>query len=171
MWEKQTLSFFNIFEHLYENQQKSYISDIFWAFKMQLQIMHQATYIHCFFLNLINVFYMFSTLHRYLSILFSHFVFLLSPSFSYSSRHGTYSTIYNVWWFHYNLPVYHEDKKTLHKQNRYSSITIFNTKYELFFLPHQITFFLAFGQAQIFLSYHILINILIYTLYCDKKIF
>ena len=127
MWEKQTLSFFNIFGNLYENQQKSYISDIFWAFKMQLPIMHQATYIQCFFLNLINVFYMFSTLYRYLSILFSHFVFLLSPSFSYSSRHGTYSTIYNVWWFHYNLPVYHEDKETLHKQNRYSIITIFDT--------------------------------------------
>ena len=46
-----------------------------------MQIIHTATYIHCFFLTLINVFlYMFGTIHVYLS-LFSHFVFLFSPSF------------------------------------------------------------------------------------------
>ena len=36
----------------------NYISDIFWAFKSKLQIVHPATYIHCFFLNLINVFFL-----------------------------------------------------------------------------------------------------------------
>ena len=63
--------------------------------------------------------------------------------------------------------VCHGYKKTLHNQNKYSSITIFGTKYELFLLPYKITFFLAFGQAKIFFSYHILMNILIYILFCD----
>ena len=99
-------------------------------------------------------YYMFSTLHPYLSLLFSHFVFFLSPSFSYSSRYKTHSTIYNVWCSYVT-----DIKKTLHNQNKYSSITIFGTKYELFLLPYKITFFLAFGQAKIFFSYHILMNI------------
>ena len=47
---------------------------------------------------------------------------------------------------------------------------IFGTTYELFLPTYQITFFLAFGQAKIFFSYHILMNILIYILFCDKKI-
>ena len=48
-----------------------------------------------------------------------------------------------------------------YNQNKYSNMIIFGTKYELFLLHYQITFFLAFGQAKIFLSYHILMNILI----------
>ena len=47
---------------------------------------------------------------------------------------------------------------------------IFGTTYELFLPTYQITFFLAFGQAKIFFSYQILMNILIYILFCDKKI-
>ena len=106
---------------------------------------------------------MFSTLHPYLFLLFSHFVFFLLfshflflfwPSFSYSSRHETRSTIYNVWWFHYNLPVYHGDKKTLHNQNKYSNIIILGTKYELFLLPYQITFFLLSGKLKYFKLSH-----------------
>ena len=62
-----------ISEKLYENQQKNYISDIFWNFKNRLQITHAATYI--------PFFYLFSTIHPYLSLLFSHLVFVFSPSF------------------------------------------------------------------------------------------
>ena len=103
---------------------------------------------------------MFSTMHAYLSLLFSHFVFLFLPSFSYSSIYETHSAIYNVWFdFITTLPKYHGDKKTLHSQrrkkkrrvsnnqNKYCNIIIFGTKYELFLPPYQITFFLAFGQA------------------------
>ena len=66
-----------------------------------------------------------------------------------------------------------EVKKTFHSaqgkkkyrvnynQNKYSNIIIFGTKYELFLPPYQITFFLVFGQAKIFFSYQILMNILI----------
>ena len=54
-------------------------------------------------------------------------------------------------------------------QNKYSNIKLFGTKYKLFLPPYQITFFTAFGQAKIFFSYHILMNILIYILFCDKK--
>ena len=45
------------------------------------------------------------------------------------------------------------------------NIIIFAAKYEIFLLSHQITFFLAFGQAKIFLSYEILMTILIYILF------
>ena len=88
---KTTTCFFNISENLQENQ--NYISDIFWTFKSKLQIIHATTYIHCFFLTLINVFYMFSAIHSYLYLLISHFVFLFSTSFSYSSRHETNSAM------------------------------------------------------------------------------
>ena len=50
------------------------------------------------------LFYMFSTIHAYLSLLFSNFVFLFSPSFSYTSRHETHSTIYDVW-FHCGILI------------------------------------------------------------------
>ena len=48
MWEKQSLSFFNISETLPEYQQKIYISGIFWAFKITLQIIHAPSYIALF---------------------------------------------------------------------------------------------------------------------------
>ena len=51
----------------------------------------------------------------------------------------------------------------------YSNKIIFGTKYELFIPLYQITFFLGFGQTRIFFSSHILMNILIYILFCDKK--
>ena len=56
-----------------------------------------------------------------------------------------------------------------YNQNNYSNL-ISGSKYELFLPPYQITFFLAFGPAKIFFSYHILRNILICILFCDKKI-
>ena len=37
-------------------------------------------------------------------------------------------------------PYITEKKKALHNQNKYFSIIIFGTKYELFLLPYQITF-------------------------------
>ena len=49
---------------------------------LKLQIILSVTYIHCFFLTLINVSCMFSTIHPHLSLFFSHLVFLFSPSFS-----------------------------------------------------------------------------------------
>ena len=55
-----------------------------------------------------------------------------------------------------------------YNHNNYSNL-IFGLNYELFLPPYQITFFLGFGQAKIFFSYHILMNILIYILFCDKK--
>ena len=76
---------------------KKYIFDIFWTFKSKLRIILAATYIHWFFLTLLIFFSMFNTINPYLSLLFSHFVFLFSPSFSYSSRHETHSTVYNAW--------------------------------------------------------------------------
>ena len=56
-----------------------------------------------------------------------------------------------------------------YNQNKCSNIIKFGTKYELFLFPYQVTFFLAFCQAKIFFSYHILTNILIYVLFCGKK--
>ena len=54
-------------------------------------------------------------------------------------------------------------------QNEYSNIIIFGTKDVLFIPPYKITFFSAFGQAKIAFSYHILMNMLIYILFCDQK--
>ena len=106
-------------------------------------------------------FYMFSSMHVHLSLLFSHFMFLFLPTFSYCSISETHSAIYNVWFdFITTWPKYHGDKKTLHSprrkkkrhvsnnQNKYSNIIIFGTKYELFLPPYQITFFLAFGRLK-----------------------
>ena len=89
-------------------------------------------------------FYMFSTIHPYLSLLFSHIVFLFTPSFSYSM-----------------LDSILEIKNT--------NIIIFGTKYELFIPRYLSLSFIAFGQAKIFFNNHILMNILIDILFCDKK--
>ena len=121
--------------------------------------MHPATYIHCFCLILVNVTYIHICLSYFLILRsYFHVLFLLiSPR----------DTLYNL----QRLMISLQQKKTLHNQNKYFSITIFGTKYELFLLHYQITFFLVFGQAKIFFSYHILTNILIYLLFCDTKIF
>ena len=58
-----------------------------------------------------------------------------------------------------------------YNQNNYSNL-IFGLNYELFLPLYQITFFLGFGQAKIFFSYHILMNILIYIhiILCQKNL-
>ena len=56
------------------------------------------------------------------------------------------------------------------KYNNYSNIIIFGTKYELFRRPYQITFSLAFGQANFF-NYHILMTFLItYNFVAEKSL-
>ena len=121
--------------------------------------MHPATYIHCFFLILVNVTYIHICLSYFLILRsYFHLLFLLiSPR----------DTLYNL----QRLMISLQQKKTLHNQNKYFSITIFGTKYELFLLHYQITFFLVFGQAKISFSYHILTNILICLLFCDTENF
>ena len=121
--------------------------------------MHPATYIHCFCLILVNVTYIHICLSYFLILRsYFHVLFLLiSPR----------DTLYNL----QRLMISLQQKKTLHNQNKYFSITIFGTKYELFLLHYQITFFLVFGQAKIFFGYHILTNILIYLLFCDTENF
>ena len=123
---------------------------------------------HCFFLTLITVFYMFSTIHPYLFLLFSHFLFLFSPLFSYSSCHETHSTIYNVWLdLIATFPKYYGDKKyfTVHNERKNLTALIF-LWYKLWVFPltpYQLTFFSVFGTAtnKSFFSYDILKNILI----------
>ena len=56
-----------------------------------------------------------------------------------------------------------------YNQSNYSNL-ISGSKYELFLPPYQITFFLAFGQFKIFIGYHIVRNIFLYILFCDKKL-
>ena len=41
-----------------------------------------------------------------------------------------------------------------YNQNNYSNITTFCTKFELFLLPYQITFFLAFCHGRFLFTYH-----------------
>ena len=104
--EKKNHSAFLIFQNLQRNQQKNYISDIFWTFKSKLQIIHAVTYIHCFFLTLINVFLYVqyhtcisvSTIFSFCVLIFTFFVLLVSPR----------DAFYNLQClirFQYNLPV------------------------------------------------------------------
>ena len=77
---KATSLLFKIFKNLQENRQKNHIPGICWAFKSKLQITLAATY------SSNNFFYMYVITHSYLFLLFSHFLFLFSPSLSYSSN-------------------------------------------------------------------------------------
>ena len=56
-----------------------------------------------------------------------------------------------------------------HSRTKTDTMIIIGTKYEFFLLPYQITCFLPLGQAKILFSYHILMKVLIYILFCDKK--
>ena len=68
--------------------------------KSKLQIIYVATYIALFLPDFIDCFfYIFSIIHSYLSLLFSHSVLLFSPSFSYCSRFETHTTIYGRFGF------------------------------------------------------------------------
>ena len=127
--------------------------------------------------------YMFSTIHPYLSLLFSHFVFLFSPFlFLLFSPWDTFYNLLNLIRFHYNLSIISRSLENLHSPQRNKSVELimtktntliyiikFRTKFELFLPSFQINFSLAFGQAKIFLNYHILMSIFIYILFCDKK--
>ena len=73
-----------------------YILDTFWMFKGKLEIIHVTTYISLFLPYFNNCFYMFSTIYPCLSLLFSRFVFVFSPSFSCSSCYETQSTNCNA---------------------------------------------------------------------------
>ena len=55
-------------------------------------------------------------------------------------------------------------------QGKSSNMIIYSTKYEFFLPLYQITFFLAFGQAKIFFSYYILMNILINIILWQKNL-
>ena len=145
MGEKQALRLFNTSENLQESQQKNYISDIFWTFKSKLQVIRGATYIHCFFLTLINIFYIFNTIHSYLSLLFSHFVFLFS--FVYllfltllATRHILQFTIFDsislqparsITEIKLHSPRRKKKCRVNYNQNNYSNL-IFGLNYELF---------------------------------------
>ena len=68
--------FFNISENLQENQGKSYISGISWAFKIKLQILDVATYIAMFLPDSNNCFLI--CLIRYVYICFHYFLIFCS---------------------------------------------------------------------------------------------
>ena len=53
---------------------------------------------HCFF-------YRFSTIHSYLFLLFSHFVYLFTCIFLLLSRRDTFYNLQCLIWFHYNLTI------------------------------------------------------------------
>ena len=112
---------------------------------------------------------MFSGICPYQPLLFSHFVFLFSLSFSFSSRYGH---ILQFTMFNTNSlqPARNitEIKKCfiVHYQVKRFLLIITNpmlqylreTKYEFFLPPYQITFFLAL--IRLMLSHHILMKIL-----------
>ena len=153
MWEKQPLSFFNISEGLQESQQQKTIFLTYFGFLkanyrsfmrlLTLQFLPHSN--KCFFICLVP--------YPYLHLLFSQFVVLFWLSFSYSSRHETHSTIYNVWFnFITTLPVILRRQKMLYsqwrnkkcrvnnKQNKCFIMLIFGTRFEFFFAPYFFLF-------------------------------
>ena len=66
------------------------VETLLWSleFVIQINLKHDTT----------TVFHTCNTIYPYLFLLFSHFMFLFSPSFSYSSPHEKHSTIYNDWY-------------------------------------------------------------------------
>ena len=135
----QNNSAFLIFQKIFKKvNKKNYISNIFWTFKGKLQIIHADTYIALFLSDSNNSFYMFSTIYPYLSLIFSHFVFLFWP----------YSTINNVWFdFITTCRNITEKKKCFIAHDKRKSAT----------LPKPN----AIAEAKIFFCFHILMNILL----------
>ena len=75
---RKTNSFFNISETV-RMSIKNYIPGIFWAYKRKLQIVHATNYIALFLPDSSNCFFhMFSAIYPYMSLLFSHCVFIFT---------------------------------------------------------------------------------------------
>ena len=91
---KSTTQLCNISENLQESHQKNYISD------------NSCGYLHSLFLPGSNkcFFYMFSTIHPYLSALFPHVVFFFHLFF-FLILFATFCNLQCLIRFHYNLPV------------------------------------------------------------------
>ena len=129
---------------------------------------------HCFFLTLITVFYMFSTMYPYLSVLFFLFCFYFHLLFLIflATRHILQFTIFDS----ISLQpariiteirkyfIVHDKRKNvaliITKSNALILI-IFGIKYDYFLPSHHLNFFLAFVRAKRFFRYHILVNILL----------
>ena len=178
MWEKQPLIFLNISQNL-QKIKKNKNSEQFWTFKSKLRIIHAATYIHCFFLTLINVFLLVPYIHiclYYFLILCSYFhllfltllaarhilQFTMLDSISLQPAREIIKTLYRPW--------QRKNCRVNLNQSKCSNMIIYGTKYEFFLPLYQITFFLAFGQANIFFSYYILMNILINIILWQKNL-
>ena len=111
------------------------------------------------------MFYIFSTIHSYLSLRLSHFhsLFLTLLATRHILQFATFDSISfqparNIKKITVHSPRRKKKCRVKDNQNNDSNL-IFGLRYELFRPPYQITFFLAFGQAKIFFSYRILMNI------------
>ena len=96
LWEQQPLSFLTFPKICKKIDKKTIFLGYAGPVKANYRLFLRLLTLHCFFLTLVTVFYMYNTIYPYLFLLFSHFMFLFSPSLSYTSRHETRSTIYNV---------------------------------------------------------------------------
>ena len=97
----EIISFLQIFTQLFKYFRnsvriliKTCISGIFWGYKSKLQIIHATTYITLFLLDSNDYFFICLVPYPHLSLHLS-FVFLFSPSFLFSSRHETHSTMFD----------------------------------------------------------------------------
>ena len=118
------------------------------------------------------VFYIFSTTYPYLSLLFSNFVFFFFFHLLFLSllfmrhilRFIMFDSISSQLAFNITKTknkyfiVYNKRKSVNYNQNKCSNIIIFGTKCKFFLPSNQLAFFLAFGQAKRFFTYHILMN-------------
>ena len=148
-----------------------------WSFKCNVQIIHVATYIALFLPDSNKRFLI--CLVRYIHICFYYFQILCSSYFHplfltlFSTRHILQFIMFDLISLQPARNIKEIKKNHSPSQKKKCRVNynqnIFGSKYELFLPPNQF-FFLAFGHAKIFLSNHILMNILIYTLFCDKKV-
>ena len=120
------------------------------------------------------VFYIFSTTYPYLSLLFSNFVFFFFFHLLFLSllfmrhilRFIMFDSISSQLAFNITKTknkyfiVYNKRKSVNYNQNKCSNIIIFGANCKFFLPSNQLAFFLAFGQAKRFFTYHILMNIL-----------
>ena len=116
--------------------------------------------LHFFFLALITVFHMFSAVHLYLFLLFSHFVVLFSPSFSFSSRQETHSTIYNVSFnFITVCQYYYGDKKYFIVHYERKRFALYNQPNVLIFSWKKVWWVFTCSLSNYFLFIYFLIRL------------
>ena len=166
--ERNNYSAFLIFQEI--NKKKKIFLTYFKPCK--LQIIHGVTYIDLFLSNSNKWFFIYLVLlihifHCYFLILYFFLTFFFLVFFSWDIlRFIMFDSISSQLVCNITKTknkyfiVYNKRKSVNYNQNKCSNIIIFGANCKFFLPSNQLAFFLAFGQAKRFFTYHILMNIL-----------